>query len=68
MGLDKPALTERLEQLVEGEGLVNVLEGLAQIASEKADRARAMWQDRALASEWQRAAAMLARIANRVAV
>lgn len=45
-----------LEALVDSHGLAEVLNGLAQVCSEKADRLRSNWQDNAGARLWEKAA------------
>jgi hypothetical protein len=57
-----------LEGLVDAFGLQNVLNGLACIASGKADHIESNWQDQGLANRWEKAAVHLMNAADHSAV
>lgn len=56
--------TEHLEALIDANDLQHVLTGLELICAEKADHVRTNWQDKMLAKRWERAAALLGRLAR----
>lgn len=48
-----------LEQLVDGMGMAQVLDALAEVASAKSDHLLSNWQDEGQAERWDKVAAVL---------
>ncbi len=58
-------LQELLETMVDEHGLAVVLDALAMVAFEKAEHARANWQDRRTAEAWEDAGGRIAKLASK---
>lgn len=48
-------MEEKLEEMIDRHGLKAVLNALGSVCHDKADHVQSNWQDRGLASAWQRA-------------
>lgn len=66
--MSPPRLTDELERLVDATTLTTVLEGLAEVAFEKAEHIAASYADEALARLWRRASRRLANLSEEVGV
>ena len=64
MTTDIETQLEKLERIVDSEGLGETLDALRDICFGKAEHIRANWQDRVLANTWERIGNRLDRAAN----
>lgn len=64
--ITKDDIAERLELMVDRNGLFHVLTGLAIICEEKAEHLRSNWQDEITAKTWQRDANQIERILGKI--
>jgi len=55
-----------LEDIVDSQGLSNVIDLLSEICYEKADHLRSNWQDESLARSWEKDASILDKISGRL--
>lgn len=59
-------LAEKLEQLIDSQGLSHVLHEIERVCSEKADHIAENWQDNSLSQEWQEASTKIGLMADSI--
>lgn len=62
--IEKPQIQEHLEMLIDRHSLNFILNSIAQISFEKSDHVQSTWQDKALASQWDKAGQEIESIAD----
>jgi hypothetical protein len=59
-------MNEQVEKMIDAMGVDQLLHTIAQVCSDKADHIRDNWQDNALAHVWEKKAAQITNLANKV--
>lgn len=63
---DSANISETLESAIDSIGLESVIRRLADVASLKAEHVDSNWQDGRLASQWDKAAGILVKMADAI--